>query len=133
MTIQKDITLMKTVRALLVEDDPIAMMVNCKMIEKFNCNFDSAMTGSLALEMACINSYDIILMDVGLPDMDGITVTEKIRGDEKVRQLRKSAIFILTAYSIAEVYTRCIKAGVNDVFNKPISLVTLKNIFQNSV
>lgn len=67
-------------------------------------------------------------MDIGLPDIDGMVVTEGIRQIEKAHDQRHSHIVALTAYLLEEVWDKCLAAGMNEVLTKPIDLETLKNL-----
>ena len=64
---------------LLIEDDKIVQLVHTRMLSNFNCLVDTAETENQALKMYQNNNYDIIFVDVGLPDIPGYTVIERIR------------------------------------------------------
>ena len=68
----------KKTRVLLVADNTIIMGL-CPVLEELNCEVDLAATGADALKEASENRYDLIFMDIGLPDQDGIEVARKIR------------------------------------------------------
>lgn len=116
----------KPLKILIVEDEPIAVLVNRKLLEKLGYTPDVATNGAQAIEMAA-NSYDIIFMDIGLPDMDGITVASEIRHRESKNQ-KSACIIALTGYFLKEVRDKCLKAGMNDIAAKPITIEQLREI-----
>ena len=88
------------------------------MLEKINCTIDIASNGNEALKMFKDTTYDLIFMDVGLPDMDGLQVTREIRRLEKDKQ--HLPIIALTAHVLEEDRINCINAGADDVLEKPV-------------
>jgi signal transduction histidine kinase/CheY-like chemotaxis protein len=99
---------------LVVEDNVINMMVATKILKKWNVTISKAVNGSEAVELVSKNKYDIILMDLQMPIMDGLTATSIIRETNKV-----TPIIALTA-TTDEVLTRSLTAkGINEVLQKP--------------
>ena len=116
----------KTVKILLVEDNLMVMKVNKMLLNDLGYEPDTAETGNQAVEMAA-NNYDLIFMDIGLPDIDGIQATAKIRQAEKATKKKKlTPIIELTAYSREEVLEKCLAVGMNDVLNKPANCEELR-------
>ena len=114
------------IKILLVEDDLIAKTVGLNTLKN---NFplaqiDTAETGKTAIELATKNDYDLIFMDLGLPDMKGYKIATKIRSLKK----NQLPIVALTAHDSTEVKNDCIKAGMNDAFSKPINDEKIKTI-----
>lgn len=109
-------------QALLVEDSKIAQKVAIITLAGLNCTVDTADMGGQAIEMVSKKNYDIILLDLGLPDIDGVAVTEAIRKMEG--QARHTPIIALTAHSENEDGVdnkgACLKAGMDDYIEKPI-------------
>ena len=103
-----------SLNVLLVEDQRLIQKATSRLLSKFNFKVSIASTGAQALEMAKDNNYDLILMDIGLPDYDGLTVTSEIR------QINTSVPIIgLTAQELTEdEYSNC---GMNDLIIKPLS------------
>jgi CheY-like chemotaxis protein len=114
-------------KILLVEDEPIAMLVHRNMLENMGYKPDAAENGKEALALSA-NDYDLILMDIGLPDMDGIEVTSKIRHREKKENKRRSHIIALTAYLLEEVRDKCFAVGMDDIASKPIEANALQQL-----
>ncbi|MDB6095746.1 MAG: GacS/BarA family sensor protein [Francisellaceae bacterium] len=107
---------------LLVEDLKIAQKVAILTLEDLNCEVDVAETGLEALEKIKIKSYQLIFMDIGLPDIDGLTITETIRRQESIYTTQKfTPIIALTAHSNDEELKRqCLEVGINDYIIKPL-------------
>lgn len=105
-------------KVLMVEDLKVAQKVAKLMLTNdLDCNVDIAETGAQALDLADKNDYDLILMDLGLPDIDGLTVTETIRKSDRQPQV---PIIALTAHGSEDCKTRCIEVGMDDFIVKPI-------------
>ena len=113
-------------KILLAEDNLLNQKVALRMLEKLGYAADLARDGVEAVEMAEKNQYDLILMDVQMPRMDGLTATEEI-----IRTFcnRKRPLIIgMTAHAANEERERGLAAGMDDYLTKPIQLVKLKEI-----
>lgn len=107
-------------RVLVVEDNPIAQTVAKAILHQLHCDTDLADTGEKAVELWKKGHYNLIFMDIGLPDMDGYEVTHQIRLYE-ITQKTYSPIIALTAHAGDENKQRCIEAGMNAVLTKPLT------------
>jgi hypothetical protein len=103
-------------RVLLVEDDPINREVALALIEDIGLAADVAENGRRAVTMAGREDYAAILMDMQMPEMDGIAATREIR---KLPGRAATPIIALTANAFAEDRERCLAAGMNDFLTKP--------------
>ncbi|CEK11164.1 response regulator [Legionella hackeliae] len=110
----------KQYQVLVVEDNPIAQSIATSLLTSLNCNVDIAETGKKAIEQWKTNPYDLIFMDIGLPDLDGYEVTHLIRVQELPKKTH-TPIIALTAHVGEENKKRCIDAGMNAVINKPLT------------
>jgi len=121
----KDLDLSKY-KLLLVEDNEVNLLYTRKILQNWNCTPEEAKNGLIALEKLKENNYDLILMDVRMPIMDGFEATKFIRTNF---QPPKSDIPIiaLTANAIKGDDVKCIQAGMNDYLSKPFQPETLKN------
>ncbi|HCE6135877.1 TPA: PAS domain-containing protein [Legionella pneumophila] len=109
-----------THQVLVVEDNTIAQIVAKSILTQSGCHVDVAANGQEALNLWKKNEYDLIFMDIGLPDMDGYQVTHHIRVQE-VAKNRHTPIIALTAHVGEENKQRCIESGMNAVLSKPLS------------
>jgi len=109
-------------RVLLVEDTPFNQLLASELLKKYivNVKTDIAENGQIALEKVNENIYDLVLMDVKMPVMNGIEATQKIRSltDEYFKNL---PIIGLTANAIDQQIQLCLDAGMNDCITKPIN------------
>ena len=109
-----------TLGILVVEDNFIAQKAAQSLLQSCQCQVDIASNGKEALELWKQNEYDLIFMDIGLPDIDGYQVTRHIRVQEEAKN-RRTPIIALTAYAGDENKQRCIEAGMNAVLCKPLT------------
>jgi two-component system, sensor histidine kinase and response regulator len=104
-------------RVLLVEDNEINQEVAIGLLEDAAIQVDLAENGEIAVRMAQENDYDVVLMDMQMPVMDGIEATRAIRSDPRLQSL---PIIAMTANAMAADREKCLKAGMNDHIGKPI-------------
>lgn len=110
---------------LLVEDNKINQEVLVGLINSIGDKIEVANHGLEALEMFDKKEYDLILMDINMPIMDGITATRKIRETAKGRDI---PIIAVTANTIISDKNNCISHGMNDVVTKPVTKIVLENV-----
>lgn len=108
---------------LLAEDNLINQRVAKKMLEKFHGNLEIANNGIEALELIQTRSFDLVLMDMQMPEMDGIQATRAIRQMDEIKQ---PLILAMTANVSEEDRKACIDAGMDDFISKPIKLEDLR-------
>ncbi|WP_218814505.1 ATP-binding protein [Rickettsiella endosymbiont of Dermanyssus gallinae] len=117
---QEEIPLTTGSRVLVVEDHPVAAKVAKGALLDLNCQVDIAPDGKTALSLVEENHYDLILMDIGLPDRDGCDVTRRIR--LKQWQSNPSVPIVgLTAHTVEEKKKRCLENGMNAIYSKPLT------------
>ena len=104
-------------RVLLVEDNEINQEVAIGLLEDAAIQVDLAENGEIAVRMSRQNDYDVVLMDMQMPVMDGIEATREIRSDPRLRNL---PIIAMTANAMATDREKCLDAGMNDHIGKPI-------------
>jgi signal transduction histidine kinase/ActR/RegA family two-component response regulator len=118
-----------TARVLLVEDDAVNQLVVENMLAKLGCSIDVVANGAAACVAVENGRYDLILMDLHMPAMDGYDATRRIREDEALRGLY-TPIVALTADALAGDRQRCIDAGMDDFVTKPISTTMLAAVVE---
>lgn len=113
-------TSLKGARVLLVEDNEINQKIVLLSLNKQVREVDVAVNGKQALEMFISKQYDLILMDILMPVMDGITATKKIREIESTGE-KHIPIIAVTANALAGDRENCLAAGVDDYIAKPFT------------
>lgn len=103
---------------LVVEDNPVNQFVAKKFLEAWDCHYELAIDGQVACQKAQAYLYDIVLMDLQMPVMDGYTAAKKLR---TLPGYSTVPIIALTASAISEVRDRAIEAGMNDYITKPFN------------
>jgi CheY-like chemotaxis protein len=116
---------------LIVEDQPVAAEAVKQILTNLECDVDIAINGLSALRLTKQKHYDLIIMDIGLPDMDGYEVAKQIRLNEHTYS-HKVPIVALTAHVAVENKELCLTAGMNAVFTKPLlqkQAIQILNVF----
>lgn len=115
---------LKNKKILVAEDDEMGRELMADIFEVMECKVDFAVDGVEAVKKFKEKSYDLILMDVRMPNKDGISATKEIRALENNN--KRIPIIILTASILEEDKKKCFDAGVNDFILKPIRLEELR-------
>ena len=116
-------------RVLLAEDDSVNQLVVENMLVKLGCTVEIVGNGAAACVAVENGRFDLILMDLHMPAMDGYEATRRIREDETMRGLY-TPIVALTADALAGDRQRCIEAGMDDFVTKPISTAMLAAVVE---
>ena len=114
---------------LMAEDNRTNQVVARRMLEKMGHTVDVVSDGKQALEQAGKRTYDCILMDCQMPELDGFEATRRIRAGDVAGLDRRIPIIALTAYAMAEDRLRCLQAGMNDHVIKPVRIEDLHQAF----
>ncbi len=112
-------------RLLLTEDNPVNQQVAVHMLEKLGHTVTVAENGREALEQLASREFDVVLMDVQMPEMDGLETTEAIRRQEKGTD-RHIPIIGMTAYAMRGDRERCLASGMDAYLSKPIHTSDLR-------
>jgi PAS domain S-box-containing protein len=106
----------RLLRVLLVEDNPVNQRVAQRMLRRAGCQVTCAENGRIALEILGDEGFDLVFMDVQMPEMDGLECTRAIRssGQEHL------PIIAMTAHAMKEDRERCLAAGMSDYLSKPV-------------
>ena len=110
----------RRVRILLVEDNPVNQKVTLKLLEKMGYHVDAVDNGKEALTALETLPYTLVLMDVQMPEMDGLEATRQVRRAARAVRNPKIPIIALTAHATKEHRKQCLDAGMNDYLAKPV-------------
>jgi two-component system sensor histidine kinase/response regulator len=111
-------------RILLVEDNPVNRTIATKLLEKRGHVVIAVENGALAVEATAREAFDVVLMDVAMPVMDGVTATTEIRKREHDMG-GHLPIIAVTAHAMDQDRKRCLAAGMDDYLPKPIRSIDL--------
>lgn len=109
--------LLKGAHILLIEDNPANQIIIRHLLEMVGCSVDCADNGQQAMQKIVAAQYDLIVMDVQMPVMNGYETARRIRSELKFRQL---PVIAMTANATPEDRKRCLDAGMDDFIAKPI-------------
>lgn len=121
---QNELSNLKNLRILLAEDNDINRLYATSILKMWECTADTAENGYVALEKVRNNDYDIILMDIQMPVMDGFEATRAIKKSGAPKN--QIPIIALTANSSSKDIEKCLASGMNDCIAKPF---TPENLF----
>jgi len=110
-------------RVLAAEDVPTNQMILQMMLKRFGCRIDLVANGLEAVNSVTRGSYDLVLMDVAMPEMDGIEATRRIRAMPDARAA--TPVIGVTAFALPEEQRRFYEAGMDLVLNKPLQRAAL--------
>ena len=123
----------QVLRILVAEDNVVNQRVVLAQLKKLGYEADLVANGREALEAAERCSYDLILMDCQMPEMDGYETSRRIRGNEVVQHpARPVRIVALTASAIERDRERCLDAGMDDFLPKPVKIAALAEVLHGA-
>lgn len=114
-------------RVLLVEDNPVNQRVGRKQLEKIGFRVTCAENGRIAVEALLTDHFDIVFMDLQMPEMDGLTATKEIRLNERPTGAHVP-IVALTADARAKDRAECLASGMDDYLSKPVALSEMRTM-----
>lgn len=112
------------IQVLVVDDNPVNQRVAARMVERLGCQAHCADDGLRAVQLTAEIQFDLVLMDMQMPGMDGLEATRQIRQREDETGLR-SLIYAMTANALAGDREACLSAGMDDYLAKPVKLEQL--------
>jgi PAS domain S-box-containing protein len=120
----------RKLRVLVAEDNRINVMLATALLGRLGHTVDTAGNGVEALAALAARPYDIVLMDVHMPEMDGLEATRRIREAERQgRRTTRTPVVALTASTLEGDRQVCIDAGMDDFLSKPLDPEALKGVF----
>ena len=119
-------------RILVVDDDPVISKVFAVMLQRAGYEVDLAEDGLKGVEMWERGDYDLVLMDVQMPRMDGFEATRVIREKERMRGGR-TPIAAITAYALHKDEEECLAAGMDTYISKPIDFKKCIEMIRNFI
>ena len=115
-------------KVLVIEDDEISLHLTQVLLNKYQLEFDSATTGRRAF--ACLNSrqYDLVLMDITLPDTNGLYILDQIRNTPNLN--KRTPIIMLTGNKNKNTVRQAIEAGAKGYIIKPLHQTSVMKLFE---
>jgi two-component system CheB/CheR fusion protein len=120
-------------RVLLAEDNTVNQLVTTEFLETLGHETDIAGNGLEALEKLKAKAYDLVLMDVRMPEMDGLAAVAAVRAGEAGRENVALPVVALTAHALNEDQEQFLKAGMDDCLSKPFSLDDLDQVLDKAM
>lgn len=118
---------MINLKALIVEDDPILQTLHQKALKSLSIDSTIAGTGIEAIQALKNSIFDFVLMDINMPEQDGLDAARWIRGEKEI-QNRDVLIFALTSFSSPAHTQEILQAGMNEHLKKPLDREALKDL-----
>jgi PAS domain S-box-containing protein len=119
-----------TLRILLAEDDKVSQMALVKMLEKKGHRVHAVEDGKNALASLAAKPFDVVIMDVQMPIMDGVQATRNIRKGDGGEAATNIPIIAMTAYAMAGDKEKFLSAGMNAYVSKPVEYTELENLLE---
>ena len=131
--VERDVTVARPVsgkRILIAEDDSVNQIVLKRMLEDMGYELDIVDNGEAACMLFDTRHYDLVLMDISMPVMDGVKALKVIRASEKADM--KTPIIAITAHALKNERQKFLDAGFDDYLSKPVSQKLLKELLRTS-
>ena len=110
-------------RVLVVDDDPLNRMLLTRSLEQEGHRVDSAASGQEALEILREKPFDVVLLDIVMPELDGVSVLERLKRDPALQHV---PVIMISAVDEIDTVVRCIEMGAEDYLPKPFNPVLLR-------
>ena len=115
---------------LMVEDNDTNRLILDQILTTLGCTTQHATNGQAALDAMENENFDLVMMDVQMPVMDGLTATRIIRDNESKLDQARQLIIALTANALAGDREMCLKAGMDDYVSKPVTIGSIRTVMQ---
>ncbi len=120
----------RRMRILVVEDNTVNQKLALRLLEKLGCRADAVANGKEAIKALEMVPYDVVFMDVQMPEMDGYEATKVIRDPHSRVRNHGVPIIAMTAHAMKGDRERCIEAGMDDYISKPIRSEKLQGVIE---
>ena len=110
-------------RLLVADDNKVNRLLLARSLQLQGHTVALAENGRIALEMLRSETYDLLLLDIAMPEMDGFQVLERLKGDLKLRDV---PVIVTSAVEGLDNVVRCIELGAEDYLPKPVNAVLLR-------
>ncbi|MEN1761458.1 PAS domain S-box protein [Anoxynatronum sibiricum] len=118
------------IKVLVVEDQPVNQALAVQLLQNRGLSCDVAQNGLEAIEACRHQSYDLVLMDIQMPVMDGLEATRQIR---RLKGIKQPRVVAMTAHAMKEDETRCLKAGMDAYLAKPLDFMEINALLHEDV
>jgi CheY-like chemotaxis protein len=120
-------------RILLAEDEEVNRLATSKLLEKLGHTVKTAKDGQEAIALLKDDSFDVILMDIQMPVMDGVEATKSIRGGDAGQGNKDIPIIAMTAYAMSGDKENFLAAGMDSYISKPVDMKQLDALLQDKI
>ncbi len=121
------------IKILVVDDNLLNRKLASAVLKGCNIDHDLAENGKMAFEYFLSGKYDLILMDIQMPILNGIECTQKIRMYESEKNLSSIPIIAVTTFTMTSDKKNCFDAGMNDILAKPYKTMELVEKIKNFI
>lgn len=122
------LAIQRPLEILIVDDNPVNRALLCEIVKRLGHNPDMAIDGTAAFTLSCAKAFDLILMDLSMPGLNGFETARLIRSESRNATTR---IFALTARDLAECQTEILRSGMQGAFQKPIGMAKLRELLSH--
>ena len=119
-----------TIRIVVVDDDAGALMLLTKILEMNDVVVTAADRANKALDLTKTNEYDLVLLDIMMPDINGLQLCSMMRNQ---KGMKATPIYFVTAYNSMDMENQARIAGADGVVNKPINIEKIKKLLRMSL
>jgi CheY-like chemotaxis protein len=119
-------------RLLLADDNVINQKVGAGMLKRLGYAVDVVANGAAVLAALDARQYDVILLDIHMPEMDGLETARRIRARWVADESARPRLIAMTASAMDSDRNRCLEAGMDDYLSKPLHVETLRAALERS-
>jgi PAS domain S-box-containing protein len=120
-------------KVLIVDDDEVSLQTGERMLQKFGCTVTTAVNGEEALHRLREDEFDLVLMDIQMPVLDGVSASRAIRDSDTMGRNRRVPIVAMTAYAMSGDKEKFLAAGMDAYVSKPVDMGELKRAMETAI